>query len=191
MTNFKLEDFINHGINIPSKLPVIKIENSKEVFAAAFSYFLKMQDKEYVEKEGYSEICEWLSYNKGRGLLIMGSCSLGKTFAARYVIPAILLKYSNRVVKCYELNRDSIDDILKKKIAVIDDFGTEDIRNEYGTKRMALSEIVDNAEKQSNLLILTTNLTGEEIKNRYGVRIYERLKAITKQIAVKGESERK
>jgi DNA replication protein DnaC len=189
--NFKLEDFVNHGMNIPKKMPEVKISNAKAIFESAFKYFLKMQNKEYTEKEGYSEICEWLTDNKGRGLLIMGKCSLGKTFAARYVIPAILLKYTQRVVKTYELNRDSIDDILKRKIAVIDDFGTEDIRNEYGTKRMALAEIVDNAEKQSNLLILTTNLSGNDIKERYGVRIYERLKAITRQVAIKGDSERK
>jgi len=80
---------------------------------------------------------------------------------------------------------------LTKKICSIDDIGTEEIRIEYGNKRELFFEIVDNAEKNSNLLIITTNLTGEEIKQRYGLRVYERLLSITKRIIIKGKSERK
>ena len=141
-------------------------------------------------KEGYDQVCEWLEDNKGKGLLILGDCSLGKTFIARYVLPVIMLKYTNIVLKNYDLQRDDIDDILQRKICCLDDVGTEDVRNEYGTKRVAFSEIVDNAEKNSNLLIITTNLTGEEIKSRYGIRVYERLIAITKRVIIKGKSER-
>jgi len=190
MTSFNLSDIVGHGLEVPKKIPVIKVSDSKNIFTYTFEYFLGMQNKEFTWKEGYQGVCDWLENNNNKGLLLLGACSLGKTFMARYVLPAILLKYSNRVLKSYDLNRDDIDNILSKKICCLDDIGTEDVRNEYGTKRMAFSEIVDNAEKNGNLLIITTNLTGDEIKARYGLRVYERLLAITNQIAIKGSSER-
>ena len=192
MSNFKIEEIVGHGLEMPKKFPVIKINKASEIFEKAFIYLLKVQGnrKEYKEKEGYQEVISWLNNNDGKGLLLLGACSLGKTFMARYVLPAILLKYSNRVVKSYDLQRDNIDAILKLKICCLDDIGTEDVRNEYGTKRMAFAEIVDNAEKNSNILIITTNLTGPEIKTRYGLRVYERLLAITKRVIITGDSER-
>ena len=193
MSNFSLDDILGHNLSIPQKFPQIKITGSREVFVKAFEYFLEIENKGKIFnwKDGYQDICEWLSDNKGTGLMILGSCSLGKTFISRYVLPAILLKYHGIVLKNYDLQRDNIDLILSKKICGLDDIGTEDIRNEFGTKRMAFSEIVDNAEKNSNLLIITTNLTGDEIKKRYGVRVYERLLAITKRVIIEGNGERK
>jgi len=190
MIPFNLDDIIGHGLEIPKNAISIKIKNAPDIFAKAFQYLLDMQGRKYVHKDGYEKIIAWLSDNESKGLLLLGNCSLGKTFITRYVMPAILLKYTNIVLKSYDLNRDSIETILSKKICVIDDVGTEDVKNEYGTKRMAFSEIVDNAEKNSNLLIITTNLTGDEIKTRYGLRVYERLIAITTQVAIKGTSER-
>ena len=190
MINFNLEDIVSHGLEVPQKPPSIEIKNSVEIFKKAFSYFLAMQSRVLNWKYGYQDICNWLENNNGKGLLILGNCSIGKTFITRYVIPAILLKYQRLVIKSYDLQRDNINEILTKKICVLDDVGTEDVRNEFGTKRMAFSEIVDNAEKKSNLLIITTNLTGEEIKSRYGLRVYERLLAITKRVVISGNSER-
>jgi len=192
MSNFKLEEIVGHGLEVPVKPFCVKINDSKNIFIKAFEYFLQIQDskKTFNYKSGYDDICDWLTDNEGKGLLILGNCSLGKTFMVRYVLPAILLKYSSRVLKSFDLNRDNIDEILKKKICGLDDIGTEDVRNEYGTKRLAFAEIVDNAEKNSNILIITTNLTGEDIKHRYGIRIYDRLLAITKRVVVSGEGER-
>jgi len=147
-----------------------------------------MQDEKkiFVFKKGYEDICDWLTDNHGKGLLILGNCSLGKTFMTRYVLPAIILKYTGRVLKNYDLNRDDIDEILKRRICGIDDVGTEDVKNDYGTKRMAFAEIVDNAEKNSNILVITTNLSGKQIEDQYGLRIFERLLAITKRVIISG-----
>jgi len=192
MSNFKLEEIIGHGLEMPKKGISINVSDSKEVFIKAFKYFLEMQDEKkiFVFKKGYEDICDWLTDNHGKGLLILGNCSLGKTFMTRYVLPAIILKYTGRVLKNYDLNRDDIDEILKRRICGIDDVGTEDVKNDYGTKRMAFAEIVDNAEKNSNILVITTNLSGKQIEDQYGLRIFERLLAITKRVIISGEGER-
>jgi DNA replication protein len=61
----------------------------------------------------------------------------------------------------------------------------------YGEKRLAFPELVDEAEKKGKLLIVTTNLSIQELKEKYGERTVDRLRAITTPILFKGESLRK
>jgi len=127
------------------------------------------------------------------GLLLHGKCGLGKTIMGRYVIPAVLLHKCGKVVKCIdttELNKN-LDEILSKKIISIDDVGTEEVSIKYGEKRIAFAELMDMVEKQSKLIIITTNLTADQITAKYGDRIMDRIKATTKRIAFDGESFRK
>ena len=53
------------------------------------------------------------------------------------------------------------------------------------------AELVDLAEEKGTLLILTTNLTVDELRVKYGERVVNRLKAITNIIYFKGSSLRK
>ena len=81
--------------------------------------------------------------------------------------------------------------MLCAQVIFIDDFGTESITSVYGEKRDIFSDIVDLAEQEKKLLVVSTNLTQDEIKERYGVRTLDRLHAITKGICLTGESMRK
>ena len=138
----------------------------------------------------YDQIAEWLEDNKGRGLLLYGSCGLGKTFLTRYVIPAIILKYHNKVVHSFdmtELNKEP-DKVLAKHLIAIDDIGTEDISIRFGEKRSVVPEILDAAEKYGKLLLLTSNLGGEDLIKKYGNRTFDRILAVTKRIEFNGKS---
>ena len=73
----------------------------------------------------------------------------------------------------------------------IDDIGTEDNLNSYGNKRMPFAELCDAAEKKGKLLILTTNLSIDELTQRYGDRVVDRLIATTKAVPFTGDSLRK
>lgn len=88
------------------------------------------------------------------------------------------------------MNAD-IDAVKQKHIIYIDDIGTESLSVKYGEKRMTFPELVDEAEKKGKLLIITTNLSLSEIKEKYGERTLDRLRAITTPIVFKGESLRK
>lgn len=190
MNNFSIEDINYYKLDMPQDIPHFKLENGEKIFRSAFEFAMNHINRKLNWKEGYDDIGKWIEDNQNKGILILGKCSTGKTFITRYVIPIIFSKYHHRVIKSHDIQREKIENIINKKIIILDDIGTEVIKNEYGTKREVFSEIVDVAEKNGNLLILNTNLTGEEIKERYGTRIYERLLAITKRVIVKGESER-
>lgn len=194
MNDFKtvFEEMKLHGMKMPVKAPLIRIDGAGQIFENCFKYFLDGSD--YVRLEIYNEVVKWLTNNENRGLFLYGDCGLGKSFIARYVIPAILLKYKRLVVRCYdaqEMNKN-IDEILDKPIITLDDIGTEDIAISYGNKRVAFAEIMDSAEKYGKLIIVSTNLQNEaEIKNRYGERVFERIISTTKRIRFSGSSLRR
>ncbi|MDD3489208.1 MAG: hypothetical protein PHR62_04905 [Paludibacter sp.] len=179
-----------HGLKVPNNKIIIRIPNAKIVLENALRYFLGLDGKKMIWLPQYDQIAEWLEDNKGRGLLLYGSCGLGKTFLSRYVIPAIILKYHNKVVHSFdmtELNKEP-DKVLAKHLIAIDDIGTEDISIRFGEKRSVVPEILDAAEKYGKLLLLTSNLGGEDLIKKYGNRTFDRILAVTKRIEFNGKS---
>lgn len=187
------EDIANqmliHGYKFPQKI-FIRIENPKDVLKAALGYFVGPGFKWLPE---YENVADWLRDNEGRGLYLFGANGRGKTVLAKMILPAILLKYYRRVatvLDAQEMNK-KLDEILKKRVLVLDDIGTEDVRVAYGERRWAFPEIMDKAEKMGNLVIITSNLDARAIEAKYGIRTIERIKATCKRIVFDGESLRK
>lgn len=108
--------------------------------------------------------------NKGRGLLIYGGCGLEESHALLSLSSLPCCLSAAKVVKYVDAQQMNkrLDGLFYVPILAIDDIGTEEVVNHYGNKRVALLELVDNAEKNGNLLILTTNLTGEGLQEKYG-----------------------
>lgn len=182
-----------HGMELPAKRFEIRIPDAKTILENCFKYFLSFQNTPLLWQPEYEEVVRWLEYNDKRGLFLYGDCGRGKSLLTRYVIPAILLKYSKKVVSVYDvqsMNRN-INEVLKKHIIALDDIGTEDVSVNYGNKRLAFAEVIDAAEKQGKLIIISTNLKGDEIIERYGQRTMERIVSTTKRIEFKGKSLRR
>ena len=136
---------------------------------------------------GYDDIADWLQDNQGKGLMLIGGCGIGKTLIGSHIIPVLLSAYCRKVVNVYsatDLNTKT-NEILSKAIIYLDDVGTEYTKNEYGNKREVFAEVVDIAEKTGKILIISTNLTSDKIKERYGDRVFDRLKALTKCVIIK------
>lgn len=145
------------------------------------------------DESNYRPIVEWMSDNKGRGLLMTGGCGLGKTLIGKHILPLIILGCCRKVVtitSAAELGKD-IDEILCKKLICVDDVGTESVSKIYGNVRCPFAELVDAAEQHGKLLIITTNLTVPELQEKYGERTVDRLRAITKFVPFEGSSLRK
>lgn len=167
----------------------ISIPDAKRILWNGLNYFVGKA--EWLSE--YEEVSDWLSDNKGRGLLCYGNCGRGKSLICWKIIPLLLNHYCHKIVACYDaqqMNAD-IDAVKQKHIVYIDDIGTENVSVKFGEKRLAFCEIVDEAEKRGKLLILTTNLSLDEISQKYGERTMDRLVAITTRVKFKGGSLRK
>lgn len=175
----------------------INLNNAKAVLCRGLRYFIG-DDARWLQ--GYDEISSWLEDNQRKGLLLYGANGRGKTMMCYNIIPTILAYYFKQVktFKIYANNLRSLHSenngyyaLLMAEVVFVDDFGTESITSVYGDKRDIFSEVVDLAEQQKKLLVLSTNLTPKEIKARYGLRTLDRLQSITRAICLNGESLRK
>ena len=188
-----IEEMKAHGMKLPSGKVFIAVPNAKEVLENAMRYFISLEGKQAVWLQEYDQVAEWLGDNQGRGIFLFGNCGRGKSILCRYAIPAILLKYCRKVVSVFviqDMNRD-IDLVLSKHVVSLDDIGTEELSVKYGERRMAFAEVMDAAEKQGKLVIVSTNLGANELKERYGDRVLDRIRAVTKRVLFEGKSLRK
>ena len=173
----------------------INIPNAEKRLRGGLQYVVNMKSGCNAEwnEHNYRPIVDWMTDNKGKGLLMFGGCGLGKSVIGMYILPLLIKDVHKKVVNIFsaqELNKN-IDEILKLHIIYIDDIGTEDNLNSYGNKRMPFAELCDAAEKNGKLLILTTNLSIDELTQRYGDRVVDRLIATTKAVPFTGDSLRK
>lgn len=184
-----IESLKETGFNPLPNLVNIAIPDAKRILWRGLNYFT--EKAEWLPE--YEDIVSWLSDNKGRGLLCYGNCGRGKTIICGKIIPLLLNHYCRKIVACYDsqsMNAD-IDAVKQKHIIYIDDVGTENMSVKFGEKRLAFCEIVDEAEKRGKLLMLTTNLSLDEISQKYGERTMDRLVAITTRVKFIGKSLRK
>lgn len=192
MKNFKetLFDMQQHNIPLPAGKVEIRIPLARQILTDMLTLFLEREGRQLIWLPEYDQVAEWLSDNEGRGLFLYGNCGRGKSLICRYVIPAILLTYCRKVVSVFDvqqMNRD-VDLVLSKHIIYIDDIGTEEVSNHYGNKRMAFAEIMDAAEKQNKLVMVSTNLDISGLRAMYGDRVVDRIRSTTRRIVFGGDS---
>lgn len=140
----------------------------------------------------YEEIVDWMHDNHRKGLLLAGPCGLGKTVIGYDIIPEMLDVYYHYIitrVHAVELAKDP-DRYISNPLIMVDDMGQENATKIYGNLRHAIPELIDAAEKYGKLLILTTNLTPEEITEKYDERTSSRLKQLTKCVIFSGDDMR-
>lgn len=192
MVDFKnaLSNLADVGFNPIPNTVAISIPGAKPILWKGIQFFTG--DAAVWQKE-YDEVANWLTDNKGRGLLCIGNCGRGKTLICGKIIPVLLNHYCRKIVSCYDAQRmnEELDTVKQKHIIFIDDIGTEFLSVKYGSKRLSFAELVDEAEKKGKLLIITTNLSIAELREKYGERTIDRLRAITTPVVFKGESMRR
>lgn len=174
----------------PTAKTALKLPNAQPILKNALSYILGFEGLTPTWRKEYDQVAAWLEDTKGRGLFLAGDCGLGKSILGRYVIPAIFLKYHRRVISVYDMRQANtkLDEILNDRLISLDDVGTEDIANTYGNKRMAFAEIMDAAEKNNKLVIVTTNLNADGIVEKYGARVMDRILKTTVRVKFTGKS---
>ena len=184
---FKQADFLKPKVYNRYKLG--SKEELKEMFIKAFKYYDRTIDK-YEHLSAYDEIIDWLVDTRGRGLMLMGECGLGKSTILNYVIPAIFRTKTNKVLRSIPAKELAAVERNVAPFIIIDDLGTESIKNDYGTKIDAVADAISYAEDSSKTLLITTNLSPNSLKERYDERTLDRLRKC-KVVIIKGKSFRK
>ena len=181
---FKIAEFLKPKVYNRFRLGTK--EELKDMFVKAFNHYDRTIDT-YKHLPAYDEIIDWLVDTKGRGLMLMGECGLGKSTILNYVIPAIFRTKTNKSLKSISAKDLGVIEKSITTFIIIDDLGTESIKNDYGTKIDAVADAISYAEDSSKTLLITTNLSGKSLKERYDERTLDRLRKC-KVVVIKGES---
>lgn len=143
----------------------------------------------------FQQIASWMCIpNKNPFLLIAGSVGNGKTTLAKAIIQVANLywKYRNDLTDVWkkpykyltatDLNNTAKNDskvfkeIKECNRLLIDDIGTESVSiKDYGNVITPFTEVIYHRYDKGLQTILTTNLTLEQIKERYGERVFDRM----------------
>lgn len=158
-----------------------------------------ISDFQYLEE--YDEIVDWMTDTKGKGLLLTGGCGRGKSIIATGVIPVLLKMATNcavRAVHAEHLDRPctptiegmpnkpiNIDYLCAVSYPIIDDIGVEVQIGGSGEKYEGVNRVINVAEQQAKAVFVTTNLNGEQIMERYGMRTVDRLAHLCKIVKFK------
>lgn len=132
--------------------------------------------------------CEKFDETKVKNLIFSGDTGTGKTFAAGAVAGELEKRGKNvlflSAVKLNEIfftyhvssgsDKAAVFEVLTTcDLLVIDDLGTEPIKNNVTVEY--LTAFLSERLNDDKAFIITTNLTGAEIKNRYTERLFSRL----------------
>ncbi|MDD4515724.1 hypothetical protein [Massilibacteroides sp.] len=186
-------------LRIPKRYTFGDLATCEDIFYQAFRTIDKSV-REIEKLPEYSEIIRWMSDTQGKGLLLTGDCGRGKSTIGCGVIPLIFAHFAN--TRITPISAESIVEKMDKLIPeadyfnvhsgyAIDDLGCESLANNYGNKYEPAVRLINEIEAKIKTLIITTNLTPEQLLDRYGVRTMDRLIRLCKVIKFKGKSLRK
>lgn len=139
---------------------------------------------------------------KGKGLLFFGSVGTGKTFISACIANALIdqghpcmvtnfARLVNTLSGMYEGKQEYLDNLNMFKLLIIDDLASER-DTEYMNE--TVQNIIDARYRSGLPLIITTNLTADDLKHPADIRkqrVYSRLFEMCVPVEVKGQDRRK
>lgn len=139
---------------------------------------------------------------RGKGLLLFGKVGTGKTFISACIANALIdeghaclvtnfSRLVNTIQGMYEGKQDYIDSLNRFDLLVIDDLASERDTEYMGE---IVQTIIDSRYRAGMPLIITTNLTSDELKHPAEIRkqrIYSRLFEMCVPVEVIGKDRRR
>lgn len=168
----------------------------KELFIRYDRDLVEVPGREFKWLPEYDEVVDWLVDNEGKGLFMYGSCGRGKSImitAIKTMFVAVGLQLHGFHASMLPHKSPIYDDwnyefYRKWKCSYIDELGTEKMITNYGEKFEAFNEIINIAEQDLNILIISSNLSPEQFLQRYGDRAMDRISRLCKAVEFKGNS---
>lgn len=140
--------------------------------------------------------------SKGQGLLFYGTVGTGKSFMAACIANALIDKGYDVLMTTFERiektsfgmssgKQEYFDSLNKYSLLILDDLGTE---RDTDYMQEIVHTVVNNRSLANLPLIITSNLTSQELQNPVGIRnqrIYSRILKMCQPIKFEGEDQRK
>lgn len=164
--------------------------------------------REYRHLPEYEGVIDWMTNTDDKGLLLIGDGGRGKSVILNYVLPVLFRMkgcgirtvHAQDLYKAhpyqqgygyYQRPETYLDLLERTPFPAIDELGVEGMYNDYGEKCEGINLILNAAERYHRPVFITTNLTEQQILNRYGERTLDRILHLCRTIKFKGESLRR
>lgn len=169
----------------------------------AYKMEVALRGGNYIEnescKKAIQEIAQWFVNRPKFGLQIYGYVGMGKSTLAKaaktfwQLVAKQNCKYLSAAKIADIKNEDAGEwEKTKKHPALfIDDLGTEPVFvKNYGNDTTPLVELISDRYDNMLFTVITTNLSGKEIAERYGERIADRLQEMCSLIVIADEKQK-
>lgn len=156
-----------------------------------------------------AEVARHLTGASPNGLLFCGTTGNGKTtlvlalqnavawLRGRGMLPPEQMRYDLDTVRMVEARHVAATYKVERAryhrigILAIDDVGTEAVEVvDYGNVIEPITELIEARYARGLFTIITTNLTGQELRQRYGARVVDRMNEMMHVIVFKNSSYR-
>ncbi len=180
-------------ILLEGKMPILYEDKDLENFEVGQNKKIIERVKEYLRNKEYS---------KGKGLIFVGECGVGKTHLAVGIMKELAKKgiqvkfvfvpdFLDELRKSYEkeagLEEDIIGVVRDCDFLILDDLGTEKI-TEWSKEKIL--QVINHRVNYLLPFIITTNFSGEVLKERIGERTYSRIKGVCEELVLNGSDRR-
>lgn len=180
MEHYKGSFQVNGKPRLPKRL--VSKEDTELRLHAIYSLAVKarghecLSDKNTVTK--IKQVASWLHDIQLRGLLLRGTPGNGKTT----MLNALDVLFENNARRVgsrsiYEVfRRGESMEFVRDRCLLIDDLGAEPERcSVYGIDYHPLSDVIIFRYEHNLTTVIATNLSNEELRSRYGDRVYDRM----------------
>lgn len=166
--------------------------------------------------ENFLAVAKWLTMpNKRPGLMLYGNVGTGKTTLLKAIcstinslcspsfdeqgrketllddFSCICIVKAKGIISDYSLIKGKYDRECSVQLLAIDELGVEPMESKlYGNVAEPLIDLLCERYDRQLLTIVSTNLDNEEIKKRYGIRLYDRTDEMFTKIPFNGKSYR-
>ena len=197
-----LQRFLHALQNTTPRREPVRIDDSPEndlrYLTAAYSAIVEANGRSFINDEftakTLSDTSRWLSGNGKPGLILSGNVGVGKTTLTQAVAKVLFIREGKKM-PIWEAKRittlgrgDSgekvLADLCKTNLLGVDDLGVESVTvKNFGNESNPMIDLLSERYNKRMFTLITTNLTSEDICERYGVRIADRINELCNKIS--------
>lgn len=164
----------------------------------------EVSEKDYRELDFYKSVFKDWDKNPRKGVILIGGVGVGKTalMSALSKVTDIRMASCRNIVRQYSLKgEESLFPYIQCNVPrsthnrhwCFDDLGSENLEiSHFGSKINVMAELIQDRymffKNRGILTHFTSNLPLKDLKEAYGIRVYDRLKEMVNPVFISSES---